>query len=89
MTQVVLAGVATSIGVESTARQAYECGFNVVLAIEAMTDMNSDAHANSLTRIFPRLGETDTTQNIIDLSGPYPCLTSTGHYHSLDSRAGR
>ena len=67
VTQVVLAGVATSIGVESTARQAYECGFNVVLAIDAMTDLNADAHTNSVTRIFPRLGETDTTQNIIDL----------------------
>ncbi len=67
VTQVILAGVATSIGVESTARQAYECGFNVVLAIDAMTDLNADAHTNSVTRIFPRLGETDTTQNIIDL----------------------
>ncbi len=67
VTQVVLAGVATSIGVESTARQAYECGFNVVLAIDAMTDLNADAHMNSVTRIFPRLGETDTAQNIIDL----------------------
>jgi hypothetical protein len=34
-----------------------------------MTDMNPDAHANSLTRIFPRLGETGTTQEIIDLLG--------------------
>jgi nicotinamidase-related amidase len=67
VTQVVLAGVATSIGVESTARQAHECGFNVVLAIDAMTDLNADAHTNSVTRIFPRLGETDSTQNIIDL----------------------
>jgi isochorismate hydrolase len=40
---------------------------NVVLAIDAMTDLNADAHTNSVTRIFPRLGETDTTQNIIDL----------------------
>jgi nicotinamidase-related amidase len=64
---VVIAGVATSIGVESTARQAYELGFNVTLAIDAMTDMNADAHLNSVTRIFPRLGETATTQEIIDL----------------------
>ncbi len=67
ITQVVLAGVATSIGVESTARQAYELGFNVALAVDAMTDMNPDAHANSVTRIFPRLGETGTTREIIDL----------------------
>jgi nicotinamidase-related amidase len=67
VTQVVIAGVATSIGVESTARQAYERGFNVTLAVDAMTDMLPDTHANSITRIFPRLGETGTTQEIIDL----------------------
>jgi nicotinamidase-related amidase len=67
VTQVVIAGVATSIGVESTARHAYELGFNVVLAVDAMTDMNLDAHHNSVARIFPRLGETGTTQEIIDL----------------------
>jgi nicotinamidase-related amidase len=67
VTQVVIAGVATSIGVESTARQAYEHGFNVTLAVDAMTDMSPDAHINSTTRIFPRLGETGTTQEIIDL----------------------
>lgn len=67
VTQVVVCGVATSIGVESTARQAHEHGYHVTLAIDAMSDMSPDAHANSLTRIFPRLGETGTTQEIIDL----------------------
>ena len=38
VTQVVIAGVATGTGVESTARQAYEAGFNVTLALDAMTD---------------------------------------------------
>ncbi|GAB2558886.1 isochorismatase family protein [Rhodanobacter koreensis] len=67
VTQIVLAGVATSIGVESTARFAHELGFNVTLAVDAMTDMNAEAHDNSVTRIFPRLGETGTTREIIDL----------------------
>jgi nicotinamidase-related amidase len=67
VTQIVLAGVATSIGVESTARNAYELGYNVTLAVDAMTDMNADAHTNSITRIFPRLGETGTTADIIGL----------------------
>jgi nicotinamidase-related amidase len=65
VTQVVLAGVATSIGVESTAREAYGLGFNVALAVDAMTDLNAEAHENSLTRIFPRLGETGPTAEII------------------------
>ncbi len=67
VTQIVIAGVATSFGVESTARQAHELGFNVTLAIDAITDMNADAHTNSITRIFPRLGETGTAQEIIEL----------------------
>lgn len=67
VTQVVIAGISTSIGVESTARHAHERGFNVALAIDAMTDTNADAHINSITRIFPRLGETGTTQEVIKL----------------------
>ena len=67
VTQVVIAGVATATGVESTARQAYELGFNVTLAIDAMTDMRPEAHDYSISNIFPRLGETGTSQDIIDL----------------------
>jgi nicotinamidase-related amidase len=67
VTQVVIAGIATSIGVESTARQAHELGFNVTLAVDAMTDMSLDAHNNSITRIFPRLGETGTPWEIFAL----------------------
>ena len=67
VSQVVIVGIATSAGVESTARQAHEHGFNVTLAVDAMTDMNPDAHINSVTRIFPRLGETGTTAEILSL----------------------
>jgi nicotinamidase-related amidase len=66
-TQVVVAGVSTGTGVESTARQAYEAGFNVTLAIDAMTDARPDAHDYSIANVFPRLGETGPTQAIIDL----------------------
>ena len=67
VTQVVIAGVATGTGVESTARQAYEAGFNVTLAIDAMTDPRPEAHDYSLKKVFPRLGETGTSREIIDL----------------------
>ncbi len=69
VTQVVIVGVATGTGVESTARQAYEQGFNVTLAIDAMTDMRPEAHDYSIAQVFPRLGETGTTQEIIALLG--------------------
>jgi nicotinamidase-related amidase len=67
VTQIVLCGIATSIGVESTARDAYERGYNVSLVIDAMTDMKIEAHENSITRIFPRLGETGTTDALLAL----------------------
>jgi nicotinamidase-related amidase len=67
VTQIVLAGVATSMGVESTARHAHELGFHVALAVDAMTDLDLDAHNHSVTRIFPRLGENGTTHEILDL----------------------
>ena len=66
-TQVVIAGVATSMGVESTARQAHEAGFHVTLALDAMTDLTPEAHLHATTRIFPRLGETGTTDDILAL----------------------
>lgn len=65
----VLAGIATSIGVESTARSAYEHGYHVTVATDAVTDMSAEAHENSVERIFPRLGETGTTAAIIKLLG--------------------
>lgn len=67
VTQVVIAGVATSAGVESTARHAHELGFNVALAVDAMTDSSLEAHNRSIEAIFPRLGETGTTKEIIAL----------------------
>lgn len=67
VTQVVLTGVATSIGVDSTARHAHEHGYHVVLATDAMTDLDQQAHDNAIERIFPRLGETAETKDILDL----------------------
>jgi nicotinamidase-related amidase len=67
VTQVVLAGIATSIGVESTARAAHEHGYHVTLATDAMTDLDPEAHRNSIERIFPRLGERGTTDEVIEL----------------------
>ena len=67
VTQVLLAGISTSSGVESTARCAFDHGYHVVLATDAMTDTDPDAHANSIDRIFPKLGETTTTAEILDV----------------------
>jgi nicotinamidase-related amidase len=66
VTQVVIAGIATATGVEATARQAYELGFNVTLALDAMTDQRLEAHDYSIKNVFPRLGETGTARTVID-----------------------
>lgn len=70
VTQIFLAGVATSAGVESTARSAYDHGYNVVLVTDAMTDRNGEAHRHSAEVIFPRLGETETTENLLQRLRP-------------------
>ena len=65
MTGIVLAGISTSIGVESTARHGRELDYQIAIASDAVTDMVREAHENTLTRIFPRLGQVDTTARII------------------------
>jgi nicotinamidase-related amidase len=67
VTQVFLTGIATSSGVESTARSAYDHGYNVAFVVDAMTDRDADAHRYSVEKMFPRLGETDTTDNVLKL----------------------
>jgi nicotinamidase-related amidase len=67
VTQVVLTGVATTAGVESTARSAYDLGYNVTLVVDAMTDRDPEAHRHSVEKIFPRLGETVTTDDLLRL----------------------
>ncbi len=65
ITNIVLCGIATSIGVESTARDAYERAYNLTFASDAMTDMNADGHDRALRIIFPRIGEIGTTSEIL------------------------
>ncbi len=67
VTQIFLTGVSTSGGVEATARSAYDYGYNVVLVVDAMTDLSGDAHRHCVERVFPRLGETETTGNVLRL----------------------
>ena len=60
------------MGVESTARAAHEHGYHVTLATDAMADMSAETHRNSVERIFPRLGETGTTDEILALLDTTP-----------------
>jgi len=53
---IVLAGVATNIGVESTARAAWEHGYALILAEDATTSMSAEMHDFSINHILSRLG---------------------------------
>ncbi len=67
VTQIVLTSVATSAGVESTARSAFDLGYNVTLVLNAITDRDAAAHIHSVEKIFPRLGETAQTEDVLGL----------------------
>lgn len=67
VTQVVVAGIATRFGVESTARAAHEHGYHVTLVEDAMTDRDADGHRASVEGVFPGLGEVGTTDEVLDL----------------------
>jgi nicotinamidase-related amidase len=65
VTQVFVVGVATGSGVEATARQAYDQGYNVVLVTDAMTDLDLEVHRFAVEKTFPRIGETTTTAEAV------------------------
>ncbi|MBW4040000.1 MAG: isochorismatase family protein [Acidobacteria bacterium] len=65
VTQVFMVGIATSAGVESTARSADDYGYNVVFVVDAMTDRDAEVHRFCVEKIFPKIGETATTEDVL------------------------
>jgi nicotinamidase-related amidase len=61
----VLCGIATNIGVESTARFAYEYGYHQIFAEDAMAAGSAEEHILTTTNIFPRIGLVRKTEEII------------------------
>jgi nicotinamidase-related amidase len=61
---IVLGGISTNFGVESTARSAAGLGFAVVLVEDAMTSMEAEAHRFAVERIFPRLGRVRLAEQV-------------------------
>ena len=62
---IVLCGIATNFGVESTARDAWERNYALVFAEDAMAGLNAEAHQFAITTIFPRLGRVRSTDEIL------------------------
>lgn len=65
VTGIVLAGISTSIGVESTARAAAERGYEVAIASDAVTDTSALAHQASMEVTLPRLGQLDVAERLL------------------------
>ncbi|HXN18972.1 MAG TPA: isochorismatase family protein [Candidatus Binatus sp.] len=76
VTQIFLAGIATTFGVESTGRSAYDYGHHVVFVLDAMTDRDADSHRHSVEKIFPRMGETATTEEVLKMLKETPARSS-------------
>ena len=62
---IVLGGIATNFGVESTARVAYELGYHLVFAEDAMSSFSKTHHDFAIQNIFPRLGRVRPTAEIL------------------------
>ena len=60
-----MCGIATCFGVESTARDAYERGYQQVFVEDAMTSRSADEHQHTVTRIFPRMGRVRSTEQVL------------------------
>ena len=60
-----LTGIATTYGVESTARFAYEYGYQQIFAEDAMTDRSAEAHRNSIEFVLKRIGKVRKTSEIL------------------------
>lgn len=63
---IVLCGIATNIGVESTARFAYEYGYNQLIVEDACSTFSTELHNFAFTNIFPRISRIRSTNQIID-----------------------
>ncbi|MFE9633643.1 hydrolase [Streptomyces sp. NPDC006463] len=70
--QIVLAGISTSVGVESTARTAWELSYDLVFVEDATADTDPDSHAHSFGKIFPRIGKVSATDEVIAALDPGP-----------------
>ena len=63
---IVLCGISTVYGVESTARFANEMGFQQIFAEDAMSDMGSaDAHTHTIEFVFKRIGRVRKTSEVL------------------------
>lgn len=62
---IILCGVSTNIGVDTTAREAFQHGYNQIFSTDAMTASTKEEHDYVCKYIFPRIGQLRTTEEIV------------------------
>jgi nicotinamidase-related amidase len=65
VTRIAICGISTNIGVESTARDAFERNYALLFVEDAMASMSEEEHAHSVNRIFPRMGIIRSTEEVL------------------------
>ncbi|MGF6755433.1 isochorismatase family protein [Paraburkholderia sp. GAS42] len=66
---VVMAGIATNFGVESTARAAFDQGYDLVFIEDAMSSMSAEAHKSSTEGVFRVMGRVRSTAGYVEALG--------------------
>lgn len=62
---VVIAGISTNLGVESTARSAWELSYDIVIAEDACTSRSTELHEFAITNIFPMIARVVASGDIV------------------------
>lgn len=69
ITTIILTGIATHVGVESTARDAFERGYQQVFVEDATSSPSASAHAHCFSAVFPRMGRVRKTGDVLAMFG--------------------
>ncbi|WP_332248981.1 isochorismatase family protein [Anoxybacteroides tepidamans] len=64
---IVLCGISTSSGVDTTAREAYQHGYKQIFVEDVMTASTKEEHDYVCQYILPRIGQIRTSQEVVDL----------------------
>ncbi|MGV7209829.1 isochorismatase family protein [Oxalobacteraceae bacterium A2-2] len=64
---IILGGIATNFGVESTARAATDLGYALLFAEDAMSSVSAELHEFAVRKLFPILGKVRTTEQLLEL----------------------
>lgn len=62
---IAICGISTNIGVESTARDAFERNYKLLFVEDAMAAMSAEEHEHACSRVFPRMGIIRSTDQVV------------------------